>query len=37
MELIYVNIMKMLKNNDKVLYDKLEETYKLIADEMGEL
>lgn len=26
-----------LKNNDKVLYDKLEETYKLIADTMGEL
>lgn len=24
-----------LKNNDKVLYDKLEETYKLIADTMG--
>lgn len=26
-----------LKNNDKVFYDKLEETYKLIADIMGEL
>lgn len=26
-----------LKNNDKVFYDKLEETYKLIADTMGEL
>lgn len=26
-----------LKNNDNILYDKLEETYKLIADTMGEL
>lgn len=26
-----------LKNNDNILYDKLEETYKIIADTMGEL
>lgn len=33
----YKEQIEWLKNNDKVLYDKLEETYKLIADTMGEL
>ena len=33
----YKEQIEWLKNNDKVLYEKLEETYKLIADTMGEL